>query len=564
MDSIYTRMEQVKLVPVVKIEEEKDALPLARALREGGLPCMEITFRTGCAQQALRAITQAFPDMLVGAGTVLSPAQARQAAEAGAAFIVSPGLNPEVVGWCVEHQVPVLPGCATPSDVERAIGFGLSVVKFFPAENAGGLPMIRALGAPYGQMRFMPTGGINEKNLREYLADPRVLACGGSWMVKPDLIRAGRFDAIAEICRRAVALARGEKAPQKDAAITFPVLDEHRPLQVLAFGEPLLRLSAAKGERIAGGEAFTRYAGGAELNVAAGLAQLGLHAGILSRLAANPVGDYVRAAALQKGVDCTCLLPDRSPDARVGLYFTEYGGAPRKPTVVYDRRNSSFAGFSAREVPPEVFSKTQLFFTTGISMACAPNCRAQAGTLMKAFQKAGSLIAFDINYRANLWGEDEAREAIEEILPLVDILFVSEESSRRMFRKTGSLEEILRSYSAQYGISVVVTTRRTVRGTQRQDFGSLVYSAEKNAFFFEPPYENIEVTDRIGSGDAFVSGVLYGILARRSLQSAVEFGDAACAVKCTVAGDLPQASLGELEQLAGEHAGGRATSEMNR
>lgn len=564
MDSVYARMEQLRLVPVVQIEEERDALPLARALCEGGLPCMEITFRTACAPQALRAVTQAFPDMLVGAGTVLTPEQAQQAVQAGAAFIVSPGLNPKVAGWCVEHKIPVIPGCATPSDVERAIGFGLSVVKFFPAENAGGLPMIRALGAPYGGMRFMPTGGINEKNLQQYLADPRVIACGGSWMVKPELIRAGNFGAVTALCRRAAALARGEKAPTKDPTVAFPVLDEDRPLQALGFGELLLRLSAAQGERIAVGETFGKHAGGAEFNVMAGLSQLGLRAGVLSRLAAGPVGDYIRAAARQKGVDCRFLLPDNSPGARTGLYFTEYGGAPRKPTVVYDRKDSSFTGFSADELPPEVYAQTQLFYTTGISMACAPSCRAQAVTLLKAFKRAGSLIAFDVNYRAALWSEAEAREAVEEILPLVDILFVSEESSRRMFRKTGTLEEILRSYCAQYGVRIVATTRRTVRGTRTQDFGSLLYSAKEDAFFSEPPYEGIEVADRIGSGDAFVSGVLYGILARRSLQSAVEFGDAACAVKCTVAGDLPEAGLDELSRIAAEHVAGGVSGEMNR
>ncbi len=565
MESVFNRLKNIRLVPVVKIEDAEKALPLAQALRDGGLPCMEITFRTGCAAQALRCITAEFPDMLVGAGTVLTPEQARQAADAGAQFIVSPGLNPAVVRWCMEHGIPVIPGCATPSDVETALGFGLNVVKFFPAENAGGLGMIKALSAPYGQIRFMPTGGINEKNLADYLGNPNVLACGGSWMVREEFIRSGNFEEITKLCRRAVALISGAKpSPSKNSAVSFPILDQERPLDALGFGELLLRLSTEQGERIAAGGRFHKFAGGAELNVMAGLAQLGLHTGVLSRLAANPMGDYIRAEAQCKGVDCRYLQADQAQQARTGLYFYEQGGVPRKATVVYDRKNSSFTGFSAQSVPQEVFESTKLFYTSGISMACSPHCRKQVDSLLRSFKEAGSIIAFDVNYRESLWSEEEAREAIESILPLVDILFVSEESSRRMFHKTGSLEDILRSYCTQNGISVAATTQRTVHNAHSQTFGSLIYGAKEDAFFTEPPYEGIEVVDRIGSGDAFASGVLYGILERRDLRSAVAYGNAACAAKCTVEGDLPCVNRSELDSMIRSHLPGAVSSEMNR
>jgi 2-dehydro-3-deoxygluconokinase len=563
MESVFNRLKNIRLVPVVKIEDAEKALPLAQALRDGGLPCMEITFRTECAAKALRCITEAFPDMLVGAGTVLTPEQARQAAEAGAQFIVSPGLNPTVVRWCLEHGIPVIPGCATPSDMETALGFGLNVVKFFPAENEGGLGMIKALSAPYGQIRFMPTGGINEKNLSAYLANPNVLACGGSWMVREELIRSGDFEGIKKLCRRAAELISGAKS-SKSSAVSFPMLDQERPLDALGFGELLLRLSAEQGERITAGGRFRKFAGGAEFNVMAGLAQLGLRTGILSRLAANPTGDYIRSEAQGKGVDCRFLQADQARDARTGLYFYEQGGAPRKPTVVYDRKNSSFTGFSAQTVPQEVFESTRLFYTSGISMACSPHCRKQVESLLRSFKEAGSIVAFDVNYRESLWSEEEAREAIESILPLVDILFVSEESSRRMFHKTGSLEDILRSYCTQYGISVAATTQRTVHNTHSQTFGSLIYGAKEDAFFTEAPYEGIEVIDRIGSGDAFASGVLYGILKCRDLRSAVSFGNAACAAKCTVEGDLPCVNRGELDSMIRNHVPGAVSSEMNR
>ena len=207
MNEILEKIGKTAIVPVVLLENAKDAKPLARALCDGGLPCAEVTFRTEAAEEGIRVMAEEFPQMLVGAGTVLTTDQADRAISAGAKFIVSPGLNPRVVKHCLEKGITMLPGTATPSDVERAMEFGLDAVKFFPAEAAGGLAMIQAMAAPYINMKFMPTGGINEKNLRSYLDFPRVLACGGSWMGKGELIRAGKFDEIRELTRTAVELA---------------------------------------------------------------------------------------------------------------------------------------------------------------------------------------------------------------------------------------------------------------------------------------------------------------------------------------------------------------------
>ena len=204
MHEVLQKIQAIGIVPVVKIDRAQDAVPLARALIRGGLPCAEVTFRTEAAADAIAAMTKAFPDMLVGAGTVLTPAQADAAVAAGARFIVSPGLNPAVVSHCLEHGYPVTPGVCTPGEVETALSFGLDVVKFFPAEAAGGLAMIKAMSAPYGNLKFMPTGGINAKNLNAYLAFPKILACGGSWMVASDLINAGQFDEIERLTREAV------------------------------------------------------------------------------------------------------------------------------------------------------------------------------------------------------------------------------------------------------------------------------------------------------------------------------------------------------------------------
>ncbi len=204
MNEVLKKIGAIGIVPVVKIDDAKDAAPLAKALCAGGLPCAEITFRTDAAEEAIRRMHEAHPEMLIGAGTVLTPEQADRAMAAGASFIVSPGFNPRVVKHCVEKGYPVTPGCANPSDVEQAIEMGLDVVKIFPAEQVGGLKMIKAIAAPYHDMMFMPTGGINAKNLNDYLSFNKILACGGSWMVKDDMIRAGAFDQIEALTREAV------------------------------------------------------------------------------------------------------------------------------------------------------------------------------------------------------------------------------------------------------------------------------------------------------------------------------------------------------------------------
>ena len=204
MNEVLTKIGKIGIVPVVALDRAEDALPLGKALMIGGIPCAEVTFRTAAAKEAISIMTSNFPDMLVGAGTVLTCKQVDEAVEAGAKFIVSPGLNPEVVKYCVDKGIPVTPGVATPSEVEQAIGLGLDVVKFFPAEAAGGLPMIKAMSAPYTSMKFMPTGGINKDNIATYLAFNKVLACGGSFMVDKKLIAAGRFDEVTRLSREAV------------------------------------------------------------------------------------------------------------------------------------------------------------------------------------------------------------------------------------------------------------------------------------------------------------------------------------------------------------------------
>ena len=206
---VLDKISLAGLVPVIKVEKAEDAVPLCRALAEGGLPVAEITFRTAAAPEAIRRVAAELPDVILGAGTVLTIEQAKQAVDAGATYIVSPGLNPKVVKWCVDNDIPVLPGCANPSDIEQAIELGLDTVKFFPAEALGGLKLIKAMAAPYGNIKFVPTGGINEKNALDYLAFNKVAAIGGSWMVPTDAIAAGDWNRIRELAASAVNLMLG-------------------------------------------------------------------------------------------------------------------------------------------------------------------------------------------------------------------------------------------------------------------------------------------------------------------------------------------------------------------
>lgn len=208
MKEIAEKFQKFCVVPVVVLEDTKDAVPLAKALVEGGLPCAEVTFRTEAAEESIRLMAEQFPEMLVGAGTVLTTEQVDAAVGAGAKFIVSPGFDPKIVDYCLEKDIPVFPGCITPSEVAQAVKRGLKVVKFFPAEPAGGLKYIRAIAAPYTMMKFMPTGGINPQNVREYLAYDRIAACGGSWMVKNTMIENNEFDRIEELVKEAVEIVK--------------------------------------------------------------------------------------------------------------------------------------------------------------------------------------------------------------------------------------------------------------------------------------------------------------------------------------------------------------------
>lgn len=203
MESIVKQFEKIGIIPVIALDDAKDAEKLGKALIDGGLPAAEVTFRTDAAEESIRIMAEKCPSLLVGAGTVLTIEQVNRAIDAGGKFIVSPGLNPKIVRYCLDRGIAVIPGTQTPSDMEQALELGLRAVKFFPAELSGGLKMIKAIAAPYTTLRFMPSGGVSPENVREYFAYDKIFACGGSWMVKKDLIQGGEWDKLTTLVREA-------------------------------------------------------------------------------------------------------------------------------------------------------------------------------------------------------------------------------------------------------------------------------------------------------------------------------------------------------------------------
>lgn len=236
MNQILEEISNIGVVPVVAIDHKDDAAPLADALTKGGLPCAEVTFRTPAAEESIRIMAEQFPDMLLGAGTVLTTEQADRAIAAGAKFIVSPGFNPKVVSHCIEKNIPITPGISSPSDMEQAIEMGLDAVKFFPAVPSGGLSMIKALAAPYHTMRFMPTGGVTPQNLTEFLDYPKILACGGTWMVKPELLATGNFEEITRLTRQTVRTMLDLKIDE--LTLPFPPLCQAHDKKIFIFSCP--------------------------------------------------------------------------------------------------------------------------------------------------------------------------------------------------------------------------------------------------------------------------------------------------------------------------------------
>ncbi|MFI3206052.1 MAG: sugar kinase [Clostridia bacterium] len=340
------------------------------------------------------------------------------------------------------------------------------------------------------------------------------------------------------------------------------IFKENKDFDMISFGEVMLRLSPPHKEKISHGQTFEKNAGGSELNVAAGVAYLGGRSAIVTKLPDNKVGRFIKYKIRYSNVSDDFVLADYSDEQRLGVYFYETGAYPRKSAVVYDRANSSMNSINIDEIDPSIYQSTRLFHVSGVSLALAGNIRNTSIELIKKFKENGTAISFDVNYRASLWGEEEAKETILSILPYVDILFISEETSRKMMGRTGTMDEIMKQYADEYGCKVVLTTKREVISPTKHNFGSTIYCDGK--YYSEEHYKNIEIVDRLGSGDAYVGGALFGLLQYGDPQKALEFGNAMGAVKNTIYGDLPVCSFEEVESIIKSHKNTGSEQEMNR
>lgn len=338
-----------------------------------------------------------------------------------------------------------------------------------------------------------------------------------------------------------------------------------KEFDLLSLGEIMLRLSPPSNERMTRGDTFSKQAGGAELNSATGAAMLGLRCGIISKLPANDLGMYIKNRVRLCGVSDDYLVYDESKDARLGVYYYESGAYPRKPRIVYDRKNTSINKLSVNDFDEGIYSSTRCFHTSGITLALSPELRATAIEMIRRFKEHGTIISFDVNFRGNLWSGPEAKECIESILPYVDIFFCSEETARLTFLKEGDAKHIMKSFTEDFPISIVASTQRIVHSPKRHTFGSIIYSAKDDTYYEEAPYADIEVVDRIGSGDAYISGVLYGLLSHEGeYQRALEYGNAVSSLKNTIPGDLLSTDLKEIDGIIKEHKSTGRVAEMDR
>lgn len=343
------------------------------------------------------------------------------------------------------------------------------------------------------------------------------------------------------------------------------IFDFHnREFGLACSGEILLRLSPVNNELLVQGTLLEKNIGGAEFNVATGVSSLGVKSTLITKLPENELGRYAKRVINSNGVDSSFIIDDNSLYRRLAIYFYEYGASPRKPNVTYDRHDSSFQFMNVEELNKEIYEKCEIFHTSGISLGLCENSKQLTKDLIKKFREKGGLISFDVNFRRNLWGDEEnARKEIEEILPSIDILFASEETLRKMFKQIGDMETIMRNFAKEHNISLLASTQRTVNSPKSHNFTSIIYNNKEDKFYSEKSYENIEIIDRIGSGDAYVAGVLYGILKFNDTEKALKYGNACGAIKNTITGDNNCAGAGLIKGIIEDHEFG-STSEMNR
>ena len=547
---VLDRLHGCGVVPVVVLDDVKDAVATAKALLAGGVDVMEITFRTAAAADSIKAVAENCPDMLVGAGTVITLDQCKQAVECGAKFIVSPGFDEEVVRWCVENGIAVTPGCVTPSEIMAAMKLGLTVVKFFPAGVYGGLSAMKALSGPFGGIKFIPTGGVNSHNIGEFIAAPFIHAVGGSWVCPKADIAAGNFERITE------PLQAGEDRHSGGAQ-----------MKVLTFGEIMLRLKAPGRERFFQSPMLEATFGSGEANVVVSLANYGIDAEFLTVLPQNDIAECCICELRYFGVDTKKIVRG---EGRMGIYYLE-GGANQLPSkVVYDRAYSSIAMAKPGDIDwDKAFEGVDWFHITGITPAISESAMVLSLESVKEAKKRNITVSCDLNYRKNLWKYGKkASEVMREMTKYVDVAIANEEDVQKSLEITvdvnvesGKLDrekykalgnKVLEAYPNMQCIAI------TLRESHSADWnGWAACLNDGKNFYVSKKYEIRDIIDRVGGGDSFAGGLIYDLNQYEDKQLALEFAVAASCLKHSVIGDFNRVGVCDVEKLMGGDGTGR-------
>ena len=570
MKDLMEKIEALGIVPVIVLEDAKNALPLAQALMNAKLPCAEVTFRTEAAAETIKIMSEQFPEMLVGAGTVLTIEQAQKAIECGAKFIVAPGLNEEIVKFCQSKKVAVIPGVMTAGEIEKALNLGLNYVKFFPAKQAGGIEMIKALSAPYKNVRFMPTGGIDEKNIEEFLKLPMVFACGGSFMVKNSLIKEGDFNKIEELCKNALQKVQNARNTLTNSTEKIEKIEKVAKKinpngKVVTLGELMLRLAPEGYLRFVQADKLGATFGGGEANVSISLANFGINTQFVTKLPKHEMGQAAVNSLRRFGVDTSQIVRGGE---RIGIYFLEKGASQRPSKVIYDRAGSAIATANLNDFDWEkIFEGATWFHFTGITPALSEECAKICLQACKVAQKLGITVSCDLNYRKKLWSREKAGEIMGELCKYVDLCIANEEDAKDVFGISASdtnltsgklnyegYKEVAEKLVERFGFKKVAITLRTSISANDNKWAAMLYDGKES--FYSKTYD-VHIVDRVGGGDSFGAGLIYANLKGFAPQDSIEFAVAASCLKHSIEGDYNMVSVEEVLTLSGGDGSGR-------
>lgn len=574
-EKIFNKILKGRLIALLTPGSVEECLQAYRICREQGI-VLEIAFRSQGAPDGIKAVLGAHPDALLLAGTVMTAEQATEAIAAGAAGIVSADFIPEVVEACVLADVMCVPGGLSDAGKQlvlksRLYGCSLEelrtgrpyqwIYKLFPAfeGSESRMGLADAWKGPIKGLQIIYTGGITRETLLSAVdQDPDGIFCGSA--LARDVKNPGRMKAEIKAWK---AVFETRAAPRRIPRPSRKKVE--KPRFVVTFGEIMGRLSPPEGIRLRQASSLQMNFGGAEANVAAGLSGFGIPSRFVTALPESDLGEAAGRRLAAAGVDTSCIV--RRP-GRLGLYFHEYGAGPRPSKVIYDRAGSAVTGLAPGDIDwSEVLRDARWFHWSGITPALGENLRA---LLLQGLKKAAELgvpVSADLNYRKMLWTEDEARRVMTGLMPYVDVLIGNEEDSQRVFgiRPEGTdvdsglidpegYRSLTKELMERFGFEKVAITLRESLSASENNWSACLRTGED---FLLGPRHHVWVVDRVGSGDAFAAGLIYGLLNGKSDTGALAFGIASACLKHTVHGDFNEVSVEEVERLASGEASGR-------